>query len=271
MSLTLTQDPVAAQLGSSEAAARLAAILRLCEPPPATLSEAALDALVRCAGADTKAEQRRAADALAAAAIHDSRVAGRLRMALSGASARARWGAAYALGLIADALDVAALPALAEALANRDGDVRWAAAELMVRLGRCAPELVIAELKRLACGGEPNARRMALYCLRDLGAPADDLLALADSCCADADPLLRLAAVSMVSRLHGADERRAAFALRLLQSDPQPGVRRAAAAALGQVGNRSQDVVEALRRAAQDCADASLKRSAEAALRRLGL
>lgn len=271
MSEILTHDPVAARLASADRASRLAAIARVQEEPAAPLSDGALEALVRCAGADSKAEQRRAAEALAAAASHHPRVVERLRRALRADSARARWGAAYALGLIPGALDLAALPALAEALSNPDGDVRWAASELIVRLGRATPDSVLAEIKRLAHEGEPSARRMAVYCLRDLSAHGEDLLALADACCEDSDALLRLAALSLVSRVDGGGPRRAELAMRLLKSDPHAGVRRSAAAALGNIGNRSDAVIEALRRAADDCADQSLKRSAEAALRRLGL
>lgn len=225
----------------------------------------------RLAAAETKAEQRRAAEALAAAAQHDQRVIGLLREALGGDSARSRWGAAYTLGLIGGALDRTALPVLAEALSNPDGDVRWAAAELIVRLGRGAPDLVIAEMMRLARQGTASARRMALYCLRDLGARGEDMLMLADECCEESDALLRLAALSMVSRAEQGVARGAELAVRLLSSDPHAGVRRSAAAALGKIGNRSHAVIEALTRASHNRADQSLRRSAEAALRRLGL
>ncbi len=271
MSDALTDDPLAAELAAADEGSRLKAIARIMELPAAPLSQAALEALLRCAGAESKAEQRRAAEALAATARHDPRITERLRGSLRAGSARARWGAAYALGLLCDALDPAALPSLAEALSNRDGDVRWAAAELIVRLGRAAPDPVLAEMKRLGREGEARARRMALYCLRDLGARGEDLLALAGDCCEESDALLRLAALSMVSRLDGGDPRGAELAMRLLSSDPHAGVRRSAAAALGSIGNRSDAVVRALRRAAEDGSDRSLKRSAEAALRRLGL
>lgn len=263
-------DATTAELAAGETDTRLSAIMRICGNPAAPLSEAALDALVQCLGGPSKSEQRRAADALAGAAVHDPRIVAKLRGALGGPGPRARWGAAYALGLIGDALDLRAMPALLEALSNRDGDVRLAAAELVVRLGRNDPDAVGTGLFALARGGDLNARKMALYCLRDLGARGEEILALAEACCQDHHSLLKLAALSLVSRLRDGGDRAASIARRLLESDPDAGVRRSAAVALGHIGNRSGDVIDALRRAAND-ADGFLKRCAEGALRRLGV
>ena len=177
---------------------------------------------------------------------------------------RARWGAAYALGLITldDALDLRAMPVLLEALASNDGDVRWAAAELIVRLGRKNPDTVSKRLIELAGHGNLNARKMALYCLRDVGGPHDALLAVAESCCGDHHTLLKMAALSLLTRIHDGGDRAAALAIRLLQGDPDGGVRRCAAVALGHLGNRSPHVTEALTRAAKAEGDIYMKRAA---------
>lgn len=262
---------LAAELSASDAQTRLSAIARIAEAPDAALDQAALDALVRCVGSDSKAVQRRAADAIARFAIRDARITGLLYMLLNQDDQRARWGAAYTLGLVDDALDLRALPALLEALSAGDGDVRWAAAELMVRLGEENREQVRGQLLGLAREGSLNGRKMALYCLRDLGDGGEEILALAENVCADRHTLLKLAALSLVSRMPDHGDRAASIARRLLETDPDPGVRRSAAVALGHIGNRSDGVLAALRRASVSEADLFLKRSAQRALKRLGI
>ena len=80
---------------------------------------------------------------------------------------RQRWGAAYALSLLGDAPPVT-LPTLLEALGSDDGDVRWAAGNILARL-RGDTALVDA-LQQLLGTGNPAQRKMAAYCLRDLDA-----------------------------------------------------------------------------------------------------
>ena len=56
---------------------------------------------------------------------------------LASADRRVRWAAAYALGQIgAGAFAMDSADALCEAMADDDGDIRWAATNLMVQLGR---------------------------------------------------------------------------------------------------------------------------------------
>jgi HEAT repeat protein len=267
----MNDDALATNLNDVDAETRLAAIHEVSENPQITLAEPALDALTQCLGAGRKVIQRRAAEALAASAAHDARVIEKLRAMLSHHQQRARWGAAYALGLISrdDALDLRAMPVLVEALASDDGDVRWAAAELIVRLGRKNPA-VSKRLIELAGHGNLNARKMALYCLRDVGGPHDELLAVAEICCGDHHSLLKMAALSLLTRIHDDGDRAAALAIRLLQGDPDGGVRRCAAVALGHLGNRSPEVTEALTRAAKAEGDIYMTRAARGALIRLG-
>ncbi len=268
----MNHETLAIALNDADPQVRQAAILEVAENPQIMLPEPSLDALISCLGASRKVIQRRAAEALAAAAPHDARVVDKVRAMLSHHDPRARWGAAYALGLVTldDALDVRALPVLLETFASNDGDVRWAAAELVVRLGRNHPDTVSGQLIELAERGNLNARKMALYCLRDVGGPRDALLAVAERCCGDHHILLKMAALSLLTRIPDGGERAAALAIRLLQGDPDGGVRRCAAVALGHLGNRSSLVTEALTRAVNAEGDIYMKRAAEGALHRLG-
>ncbi len=272
----MSPDTLAAELNDPNPDVRLAAIRRVSEPRDGHLDDAALDALLQCLGAQRKIIQRRAAEALAGLAQHDSRIVEKLRAMFSNEDARARWGAVYALGLVNldsaldGALDLRAMPVLVEALSSGDGDIRWAAAELVVRLGVKNPDPVRIQLMTLARDGNLNARKMALYCLRDIGGNSPDLLAIAEACCSDPNNILKMAALSLISRIAATDPGASGLALRMLESDPDAGVRRCAAVALGHIGHRSDAVIEALRHAASNDEDIFLKRSAQGALRRLG-
>ena len=267
----MTPEDIAAALDDDAAEARLAAIREIAENPQLALPERVLDALIRCVGANRKVIQRRAAEALAAIALHDARVVEKLRATLSHSEPRMRWGVAYALGAITldGALDLAAMPNLIEALSSNDGDVRWAAAELVVRLGKEHREAVSNRLIALAQSESLNARKMALYCLRDVGGPREELLAVAENCCADHHSIVRMAALSLLARIENSGERAVARAIRMLEDDVDAGVRRCAAVALGHLGNHSTPVTEALVRAANLNGDLSMQRAANGALARL--
>ncbi|HVN29208.1 MAG TPA: HEAT repeat domain-containing protein [Candidatus Binataceae bacterium] len=268
----MTPDALAIALNDADAEVVLAGIARVAENPEVVLSESSFDALLRCLGANRKAIQRRAAEALAAIASHDERVVAKLRTMLSHDDARMRWGVAYALGLVHEdgALDLAAMPNLVEAMSSADGDVRWAAAELVVRLGKEHRDAVSTRLLALAGEDNPNARKMALYCLRDVGGARDALLAIAEACCADHHSIVRMAALSLLTRIGNPGERAANAAMGLLENDPDAGVRRCAAVALGHLSNHSARVTEALMRAANANGDVSMQRAARGALARLG-
>jgi HEAT repeat protein len=264
-----TQDPIAQELAREDPEARIAAILQIARNPRAQLSDGALAALLQCLGATHKAVQRRAVDALAAIAERDTRVLPALRAALGGNDQRTRWAAAYALGLIGDALDLTAQKTLLEALSNPDGDVRWAAAELVVRLGHESPDEI--RLALIELGGHPDhhARKMALYCLRDLKFADPQVRTMVENASRSAEPTVRLAALSLLANLSDADDEAIAIAMRCLESDPTAGVRRAAASALGHLGRRSNRARDALARAAAQAHDASLRKAARQALQRM--
>lgn len=252
-------------LRAPDAEARLCAMHSLLHDPADPPADA-LDALRDCLGDDRKLVQRRAAECCARLGGRDARVEGLLRRSLAADSPRLRWGAAYALaqmGLFPDeALDV-----LLEVLGSADRDLRWAAVGLMVRAAVERRRAVIGRLTR-ACGADSaETRKMAAYCLRDIGAQSEEELRCVTELLFDLNCEVRLAALAAVARLAGG----AGTAARLLLpklGDPDGRVRRAAAATLGRVGERSPDVLAALRRA-REGDDPSLRRAAERALRAL--
>ena len=268
----MNSETLVSALNDSDPDLRLDAIHHAAKNPELALPEPVLDALTLCLGASRKVIQRRAAEALAGLALHDARVVGKLRALLSHPDSRSRWGAVYTLGIVGrdDALDLRAMPNLLEALASNDGDVRWAAADLIVSLGRRHRAPVSSQLIALAHAGDLNSRKMALYCLRDVGGPHDELLAAAESCCRDQQSLLKMAALSLLPHIEDPGDHVADLAIRLLEDDSDAGVRRCAAVALGHIGSHSPRVIAALGRAAQTEDDIYLKRAARGALTRLG-
>ena len=275
MSAALKDGRVVSDLSDIDPGRRLAAIELILSAPSEALSEPlsddVLDALIRCVGAAQKTIQRRAIDALAAIAeLGDARVVELLRRSLSSDDRRVRWGAAYALGQIgADAFTMHVADALSEALSDDDGDIRWAAANLLVRLGRECPDEIRARLIVLGADSDHNARKMALYCIRDLGFAGADLLAVLQHAVHDPDVHVRLAALAVLTRLTDASDSAATLALECLETDSDPGVRRAAAVALGNFHINSPRAASALRTAAADNTDTSLARAARGALERL--
>jgi HEAT repeat protein len=246
--------------GSPEARVAAMAALAGRDAPPRA---AELDALRDCLGDARKLVQRRAAEAFAALAARGVEVRELLRATLAAPELRQRWGAAYALAR-AGALSGEALPTLLAVIAVDDGDLRWAAAELLKQLARTDCDAVAAAL--IAAARRPGAaRKMALYCLRDLAvAEAHDA---AIDALADAHLETRLAALAVLAKVHR-DAGATAARVAALIDDPDPRMRRTAAATLGDLGVRSADVLEALRRAAASD-DESLCRAAQRSLARL--
>ena len=252
----------AQRLRTPDVAERLAAMTEVTARGSADADT--LDALVSCLGDARKIIQRRAAETLAALGAQGTNVRDVLVRTISSDPAGQRWGATYALSLLGDAPPVA-LPTLLEALGSDDGDVRWAAGNILARLRGDA--VVVEALQRLLSAGNAAQRKMAAYCLRDLEArsPATERALLATL--HDRDTNVRLAAISCLARL-AIDRAAAAQRLIALLADPDVSVQRVTAAVLGLLGDRS-DAVQAALQAASRSADASLARAAEHSLRQL--
>ena len=259
------------ELRASDPGSRLGAIDMILSAPTEPLSDDVLDALIGCVGAAQKTIQRRAIDALGAVSESgDARVVERLRKTIRGDDRRLRWGSAYALGQIgATAFTMDVADALCEALSDDDGDIRWAATNLMVRLGRENLAEIGARLLKLVVGDDRNARKMALYCIRDLELAGPELLAVVETAVHDPDVHVRLAGLSVLSRIRDTSGQAIKVLFECMKSDADAGVRRAAASALGNIHNATADAMAALESAAIDTADESLARAARGALDRL--
>ena len=213
-----------------------------------------------------KAVQRPAAERLAAAAREDAVVRAAIAARLASTDPRERWGAAYALAHVEPA-PRDAMPVLLDALASSDGDLRWAAARLVVSAIRHEPALA-ALVSPLVGAQSPLQRKMALYCLRDLaGAAALDGSGIAPAL-GDGDPAVRMAAMAAALAVLPSTADLADRIASLLD-DPEPGVRRVAAVTLGQLGVATPAVVGRLDVATSSDDDA-LARTARNALSRLG-
>jgi HEAT repeat protein len=252
-------------LASPDIRVRLSVLERLAaerEPIDAPLALA----VVECLGVGTKTLQRRAADVLRRTSeAARPAVLGALRAAVTAPEASRRWGATYALGQL-DILEPALVPTLLEALGDRDGDRRWAAAALMVGCGTRHPTEVVPALRNALRAPVPELRKMALYVLRDLAIDVPGLTAEMLAATRDDDIAVRLAALAALTRLAAPPSGACDEALRLARDDPNPGVRRAAVSALGKLG-RGVPAAEVVIRAALDSADPALRRAAEAARR----
>ena len=269
MSEPKSSDPIAIQLRSPDLRRRIDALLRLSQEPQTTLEDSVVEALIENLSSPGKAVQRHAANAIAAAAPRSPAIVARLVALLDAPQAPARWTAAYALGLIDGGLDLRACTPLLEALANSDGDVRWAALDLVVRLGRRHHEAIRGRLLALQEHPDANSRKMSLYALRDLGICDPAVVAAVCRACAGADISVRLAALSFLKQAGSCGGAAVDTVLACLKSDPDEGVRRAAAFTLGYLEDRSERVLAPLREAANVLHDASLRKAAAQTLARL--
>jgi len=258
---------IASQLFSDDATARLDALATLAEQADLlSFPQAVLHGLLDCLGHARKTVQRGAAAQLVRFAPGSPEIEPALIDKLAAADPRLRWTAAFTLAQL-NLSEPFPLPVLIENLGHEESDLRWAAATAVLRLAVLHPR-VTEEMVRLAGTGNAVQRRMALYCLRDLGETGQEAQAAYFSSLADPEPMVRLAGLSCLGKLKIVTGSAQDTLLRLLEADPDPGVRRATAVTLGQVGDSAPAVMEALMRATRQ-ADASLRKAAAGALERL--
>ncbi len=226
--------------------------------------DAEIEGLLACLESDHKVVQRHAAETLAALAQHDVAVRDALTAALHASTVRRRWGAAYALAQSAP-LPPEVVPVLIDTLGADDGDLRWAAADILVH--RSAHLDVLPELLAVLQRGTELQRKMAAYCVRDLGTCSAESQRALLRCLHDPEAPVRLAALAAIAKVPW-ERPTAAYAVAQLLNDADTGVRRAAAVALGNLGERSDDILTALR-AASEASDPSLQRAALRSMRLL--
>src|SRR5262245_9921007 len=259
---------IANQLLSDDASIRLVAIARLEEQDEQlSLPADVLHGLLHCLGHNRKAMQRGAAGQLVRFARTQPEIITALIEKLTDADPRVRWTAAFTLSHI-DLPEATALPVLIDNLGHEESDLRWAAATAVLRLAEQHPYIVKEEILRLAGSGNPVQRRMALYCLRDLGQTDSDAQAVYLASLNDPDPMVRLSSLSCLGKLRLASVEARTTLLQLLETDPDLGVRRATAVTLGQLGDSTPAMIKALTRATQSD-DVGLKRAAAGALEKL--
>ena len=142
-----------------------------------------------------KATVRRAVDRLVALAAEQPGVAEALAERLRAAP---RWSVAYTLGQITRP-STECTELLARGLGSADQDVRWATQLLLTDLGKRYGEIEI-RLEELLRDGSATQRRMAVYCLRDIGAASGGLSEAVRGAMEDPEPLVRVAVVTTLAK-----------------------------------------------------------------------
>jgi HEAT repeat protein len=224
-------------------------------------------AFVESLSSSDKKTIRAAVDALIPVALQQPAIIERLHGLLNETPAEKRWPIAYVLAHVSP-LSTPCVDALKGALGLNDPDIRWAVALLLVRLAKKPEPAVAAHLIELLHSGSPTQRRMAVYCLRDIGAEESLRVALQHAL-ADSDPLVRVAAVTSLKAFPGIGGDVADQLLRLVAEDLDSRVRASAALALAHVGTPSKKILAALNDAIQS-PDTKLAKAARAALEILG-
>jgi HEAT repeat protein len=217
--------------------------------------------LIGLLAAASKEERRRAAEALIAIAASDEEAAVALRDALADPDANRRWGAAFVL-YRAGRTDDGVFAGVAEALGADDGDVRWAAAGIAVALAASDADRR-HRLRAIATDPTAAGRKMALYCLRDLGVNDERLFCNALTAAAAG---VRLAAVSCLVRMSSLSSVGVDALLTAVEGDADAGVRRAAAVALGNARSDEARVRPVLERLSAQSTDPDLARAADRGL-----
>jgi HEAT repeat protein len=263
-------DPLLARLASADPEERREACRQAATHPAATLFA---DALARALADPSKAVVRAASDALVAIQRGPGGALDALRDALHGHAPGARFAAAFTLARL-EPPSPKLLPALVEALGSDDGDVRWAAARLLVDMGRLHGE-VLPVLVGLARAGEGAAvRRMAAFALRSLAPDRPEAAQVLLSATRDPDVDVRRAALTALAALLDPPREVAARLVEVLSADPDAPSQRLAALALGELGAASPAALPAgahaaLARAQAESLDTDLRRAAARSLAKL--
>lgn len=224
--------PLLARLRDPDPAAREAACREAPDDPSAVLL---VDALCAALADPEKAVARAASAALARIGPAHGAVQAALSTALRAPQPRARLFAALALAALGPP-PLKLLPALVDALALADGDLRFAAARLLVDLGRIEPEVQGLLIALVAGGERPELRRMAIFALRELAPEREETAAALVSASRAHDAALRRAALASLAALRDPTPEAIARLREALCGDPDAEARALAARALRQLG-----------------------------------
>lgn len=277
---------LAAGLLADDDHSRLSTLARLeAERTLPSLPEDVVRGLLACLGHTTKKIQRGAATVLIRFAPRQPGIIEALTHRLTDPDPRLRWTAAFTLSQLelpspspqrvnalsnqTQLLDTSTLlPVLIENLGHQESDLRWAAATAVLQIARRQTQDVAHAMIQLVSMGNAVQRRMALYCLRDLKQTDQVAQNAYLASLRDEDPMVRLGGLSCLGKLRLTGGAIRAALLRLLEYDPDLGVRRSAAMTCGQIGDTDTHIVEALRRTAQSD-DSSLRKVSTGALKKL--
>ncbi|HBZ69549.1 MAG TPA: hypothetical protein DEP35_07405 [Deltaproteobacteria bacterium] len=262
--------PLVERLRNADPEERRAACLAARTDPAAALLA---DALGKALGDSVKAVARAASDALVEIGRRDRHVDGVLREALRSDCPRRRFTAAYTSVRLHPATP-SLLPALIEALGSADGDVRWAAAKILVDLGRLYGEVLGVLIGLVRSGEDAVVRRMAAFCLRELAPDRPESARVLVAATRDPDLHVRRAALSALAGLLDPPPEVGERLLEVLATDEDPAAKRIAAVALGELGAERgsalpHGVFDRLRALAAEAAEPDLRGAAQRALARL--
>ena len=205
---------------------------------------------------------RQAVNALITLASGNRQLQTTLNELLNDSSRKNHWPIAYILASLPSPAQ-ASIPVLTETLDHRDPDIRWAVALILIRLAKTDAK-ILSRLINLAAKGTANQRRMAIYCLRDVGLNDEESVQTLLNSLRDLDPTVRVAAVTSLKMRPGLSENGKTKLLECFSQDPDLRVRNAAAITLAQLGSPSPEFLSELTKAvASD--SAQLKKAATAA------
>ncbi|MFN2377009.1 MAG: HEAT repeat domain-containing protein [Candidatus Binatia bacterium] len=219
-------SPAARPVAEADRAALVAALARI-ESGNALQQPGDAERLAACLGHPDKHVRLHAASALAAELGRGGIDEALCRSWMGSDDEQVRWGAAFAAskaGLLEDQVVAIAL----SSLDSGDGDVRWAAASLVVAAARQS-EAVRKQLRDLVASGSNRRRKMAVLCLCDCGERDGRLYREA---LGDVDSFVRMAALTSMARNGDRSSDSLAAIAATAAGDGEANVRRAAAAVL---------------------------------------
>lgn len=270
----MTQQPTSPalleRLASTDPADRRRACLAAAQSPAAALLA---DALGEALGDPEKPVARAASDALVEIANRIGDVQSAVRKALRSEVPSRRWGAALTLARI-EPPGPRLLPPLVEALGSADGDVRWAAARVIVETGRLHGEVLPLLLALVRNGERAIQRRMASFALRELAPDSIEAAEALLEATRDTDLQVRRAAFTAVASLTAPLPGISTRLLEAVHEDDDAASRRLAALSLGELGRAnpqaiSPEAIRQLRQAERHCPDPDLRRALQRTLERI--
>jgi HEAT repeat protein len=269
----LVTQPIPAlleRIASTDPDERRRACLAAVENPSATFL---VDALGEALGDPEKAVARAASDALVEIAARMGGVEKAIRSALRSELPRRRWGAAFTAARI-EPPGPRLLPPVVEALSSADGDVRWAAARVVVEIGRSHGEVLPLLLAMVRSGERAIQRRMATFALRELAPDSVEAAEVLLGATRDIDLQVRRAAFTATASLTTPPPGLARRLLEAVHEDDDAASRRLAALSLGEISRAnpqaiSPEAIRQLRDEEQRCQDPDLRRAIQRALGRV--